>query len=85
MGTSILISNLALSIDSSTLEHMFSLIGNVRKAVIQTDASSGLSRGFGIVEMSTSEEARDCVLHFNGQKKDGHTLIVREALRAVGR
>ncbi|MCM2281870.1 MAG: RNA-binding protein [Bdellovibrionaceae bacterium] len=78
LNTSVLISNLALSIDSSMLEDMFSAIGHVRKVVIQTDEATGLSRGFGLVEMSSPEEARDCVLHFDGQRKDGQILIVRE-------
>lgn len=78
MSSTVLVSNLSLSIDSSMLEDMFSLVGNVRKAVIQFDAATGLSRGFGFVEMSTSEEARNCVLHFDGQKKEGSTLMVRE-------
>lgn len=60
------------------LEDMFSLVGTVRKAVIRIDVATGMSRGFGFVEMSTSEDARNCVLHFDGQKKEGSTLMVRE-------
>lgn len=77
MSTTVLVSNLSLTIDSSTLEDMFSVVGNVRKAVIQVDAVTGMSRGSGSVEMSTTEEARNCVLHFDGQRNEGKTLLVR--------
>ena len=78
MNTTVLVSNLAPGVSASTLEDMFSIVGNVQKAVVELDATSGVSRCFGFVEMSTPSEAKDCVLHFNGQKNEGLTLMVRE-------
>lgn len=83
MSSAVLISNLDLSIDSSDLEDMFSIVGNVCKATVMVDSVSGLSQGFATVEMSTPQEARDCVLHFNGQRKEGRVLIVREEKRVA--
>jgi len=60
------------------LEDMFTIIGNVRSAQIVLDAVAGDSRRFGLVEMSTEEEARDGIRYFNGQVKEDLTLVVRE-------
>lgn len=78
MSTILRVSNLPLCFDSSMLEDMFTVIGNVKKARVEMDTFSGLSRGFGFVEMSTNEEAQDCIHYFNGQITKGSTLSVRE-------
>jgi hypothetical protein len=54
--------------DSSGLEDMFSLIGNVCSAEVHL--------GRGQVEMSTQEEAANGALHFHGQTVEGHRLMV---------
>lgn len=78
MGTKLLVTNLPLSVDSSALEDMFTLIGNVRTARVELDEASGTSRGVGHVEMMTAQEAQDGISHFNGQSKGGQRLAVRE-------
>jgi len=83
MGTKLLVSNLPLDIDSSTLEDMFTMVGNVSKAAIEIDGTTGLSRGRGYVEMSTAQEAQNCIDHFNGQSKGGNRLAVREDIPHV--
>jgi RNA recognition motif-containing protein len=78
LGTKLLISNLPPSIDSITLENMFSIVGNVRAAVVTIDPETGISIGVGRVEMSTEEEAALGIDHYNGQNKNGHIIFVRE-------
>lgn len=76
MNTTVILSNLPLAMDSIALEDMFGAVGNVRKAHVLCDPFSGLSLGRGRVEMSTREEAENCVLHFNQQSFKGQRLIV---------
>jgi RNA recognition motif-containing protein len=77
MFTSLKISNLPPVVSKSDIEGMFSMIGNVREAKIVYDENTGLSLGVAIVEMSTEEEAQDCILHYNGKNLDGKTIFVR--------
>lgn len=60
------------------LEDMFTMIGNVLNAQVLLDTVSGVSCGLGLVEMSTEDEAHDCVRYFNGQVRDDHALVVRK-------
>ena len=78
MSHTVLVSNLSASITESTLEDMFTSVGNVIRAHIDFDASTGASKGRGCVEMHTAEEVQDCILHFHGQVKHGKALIVRD-------
>lgn len=83
MNRALRVSNLPLCFDSSMLEDMFTIVGNVRNAQVVFDGVTGKSKGFGIVEMSTAEEAQDGILHFHGQVKQGHSLVVREDIPHV--
>src|SRR5262249_60891245 len=44
-----------------------------------TDKFTGRSRGFGFVEMSSSEEAQKAIQALNGTDLDGRSLTVNEA------
>jgi RNA recognition motif-containing protein len=51
MGTKLLVTNLPLDLDSSDLEDMFTMVGDVRAALVLRDEQSDVSRGVGQVEM----------------------------------
>ena len=70
----VLVGNVAASMDVSELDVMFSTVGNVEKITFSTDSNSGRSRC--LVEMSTPAEANDCVDRFHGQDFDGRPLSV---------
>lgn len=79
MNTTLLVANLALSVDASDLEDMFSMVGSVRSTRIVYNTETGVSKGMGYVEMSSREEMENCILHFEGQyKNDGQPIMVRE-------
>ena len=58
---------------------MFGESGTVQSVSIIEDRETGRSRGFGFVEMSTSEEAKAAVASFDGKEIDGRNLKVNEA------
>jgi RNA recognition motif-containing protein len=58
---------------------MFSEHGSVRSAQVVTDRDTGSSKGFGFVEMSDDQGARDAIAALNDQEMDGRRIVVNEA------
>lgn len=79
MSTNIYVGNLAFSTNSADLEALFAEHGEVTKAQVITDRDTGRSRGFGFVEMASSDEANDAIRALNGRNVDGRDLKVNQA------
>jgi len=79
MAKKLFVGNLPYSATEDELNKTFSQAGTVESAVIITDKISGRSKGFGFVEMSTEEEAKQAVETLNGKEMDGRALTVNEA------
>ncbi len=61
------------------LADIFGQVGQVLSAVVITDRETGRSKGFGFVEMSNDEDARNAINQLNGSTLEGRTIIVNEA------
>ncbi len=79
MGVKIYVGGLPYSTSESELNDLFTTHGTVESAKVITDKYTGQSRGFGFVEMSTSEEANAAIGALNGTQLGGRTLTVNEA------
>ena len=79
MGSKIYVGGLPYSATESQLHDLFSSHGTVESTRVITDKFTGQSRGFGFVEMSTAEEAKDAIAALNATQLDGRTLTVNEA------
>ncbi|UCE59368.1 MAG: RNA-binding protein [Phycisphaerales bacterium] len=79
MGNKLYVGNLSYDVSSSDLEQLFSQHGTVESAQVIEDRSTGQSKGFGFVEMSTAEEAQGAISALDGQDHSGRTLKVNEA------
>ena len=79
MSSNIYVGNLTFSTDSSDLENLFADHGEVASAQVITDRDTGRSRGFGFVEMGSSEEAQAAISALNGKDVDGRQLTVNLA------
>lgn len=79
MSTKLFVAGLSYSTTRDGLVDHFSQCGTVRSAQIMTDPSSGRSRGFGFVEMSTDDEAAAAIARLNGQMLDGRSLKIEAA------
>lgn len=79
MSTNIYVGNLAFSTDSSELERLFAQHGPVTKAQVITDRDTGRSRGFGFVEMGTTEAAEKAIAALDGADFEGRNLKVNIA------
>ncbi len=79
MSTNIYVGNLTFGTNSADLEHLFADHGEVIKAQVITDRDTDRSRGFGFVEMGSSEEAQTAISALNGRDVDGRQLTVNLA------
>ena len=79
MGTKLYVGSLPYSTTEQQLSELFAQHGTVQSAKVITDRYTGQSRGFGFVEMATSEEAQKAIAALNGTQLGGRTLVVNEA------
>ncbi|HLC25560.1 MAG TPA: RNA-binding protein [bacterium] len=79
MGSKIYVGGLPYSATEQQLNDLFAAHGTVESARVVTDKFTGTSRGFGFVEMSSSEQAKTAIQKLNGTQMDGRTLTVNEA------
>lgn len=79
MAENIYVGNLAFETDSAELERLFAEHGQVTKAQVVTDRDTGRSRGFGFVEMSSSDDARKAIDAIDGRDLGGRSLKVNIA------
>jgi len=79
MNKNLYIGNLSVKVTEEDLKANFSEVGKVVSVNIVKDKYTGLSRGFGFVEMGTEEEAKEAVQRFNGGQLLGNTITVNEA------
>lgn len=79
MSRKLYVGNLSYNVSGSDLETLFAPHGSVRSAQVIADRSTGASKGFGFVEMSTDEEASAAIAALNGKNHDGRALTVNEA------
>jgi len=79
MSNKLYVGGLSWDTDNDGLRSAFEAFGKVRDAKVITDRDSGRSRGFGFVEMESSDGASSAIAGMNGTSLDGRTLKVSEA------
>jgi len=79
MNKNLYIGNLSVKVTEDDLKANFSEVGKVITVNIVKDKYTGLSRGFGFVEMETEEGAKEAIQRFNGGQLLGNTITVNEA------
>ena len=80
MGTRLYVGNLPFTADEEQIRDLFSQNGRtVSEVKLVTDRDTGRPRGFGFVEMGTSEEADSAIRALHGHSMGGRPLTVNEA------
>ena len=79
MSMKLYVGNLAYQTSSDDLQQLFAQAGTVETAAVVEDRETGRSRGFGFVEMSSTEEGNAAIQQFNGHEIGGRALNVNEA------
>ena len=65
MANKVYVGNLPFNYTSQDLEKLFGTYGPVRSAEVIMDRVTGRSRGFGFVEMETSQGTTDAIAALN--------------------
>jgi len=79
MEAKLYVGNLPYTTVDADLESLFSQAGTVKSAQVIKDRQSGRSKGFGFVEMSSTEEAENAITMFHGKDFSGRPLTVNLA------
>jgi RNA recognition motif-containing protein len=75
----IYVGSLSRDATDEDLEHAFEAFGQVASARVIMNKSTGVSKGFGFVEMPVEAEARAAIDGLNGNELKGRPLTVNEA------
>ena len=78
LGRRVFVSNLAWSTSWQDLKDYFRQVGKVAYASVMTEDDTGRSKGCGIVEFETSDEANKAIQTMHDTELDGRKIIVRE-------
>jgi RNA recognition motif-containing protein len=79
MSVRLFVGGLSFSTSTDRLRETFARFGAVDSAAVMTDRETGRSRGFGFVEMSSTDEAERAIGALNGSNLDGRTIRVDKA------
>ena len=85
MGNRLYVGNLPFSADEDQIRELFAQNGRtVVEVKLITDRDTGRPRGFGFVEMGSSEDAEGAISELNGASFGGRALTVNEARERSG-
>ena len=76
MTQKLFIGGLSFNTPTERLRELFGQIDGVESVTIVTDRDTGQSRGFGFVEVASTEAANDAIAKLNGAQLDGRALRV---------
>jgi RNA recognition motif-containing protein len=79
MAKKLYVGNLTYSTTEDEIRGMFAEAGTIVSVALITDRDTGMSKGFGFVEMETDASAQEAITKFNGRELNGRTITVSEA------
>jgi len=79
MGQKLHVGNLGFDVTSQELRDAFTTVGPCASATVLMDRTTGESRGFGFVEMTTNADALKAVEQLDGKELKGRAIKVSEA------
>ncbi len=75
----ILVGNLSSNVTEQDIRSVFAKHGTVQRSKMMTDRWTGLSRGFGFIQMKSDAEAEEAIVLLNGTDLNGKALKVNQA------
>jgi cold-inducible RNA-binding protein len=79
MSKKLYVGNMSYDTSEAQIRELFAQVGEVSSVALITDRETGRAKGFGFVEMSSDEHAREAIKRFNGHMVDNRPLTVNEA------
>jgi cold-inducible RNA-binding protein len=84
LGKKLYVGNLPYSATEAELRQLFEQHGAVVSITVITDRDTGMSRGYGFVEMEAPADAETAIRALDGQEFGGRNLRVNEAQERRG-
>ncbi|MBT5756377.1 RNA-binding protein [bacterium] len=75
----LLVRNMSRQTTEKDLRDLFEPFGPVQSCVVVNDDETGLSKGFGFVEMPKPGDAKAAMLQLNGRELDGEKIRVKRS------
>lgn len=75
----LLVRNLDRTLSEDTLRTLFEAFGKIQSCTLVMDPKSGVSKGFGFVEMPVPGEAKAAMKQLNGTVVSDLTIRVKKA------
>lgn len=79
MEAKLYVGNLPFNTTDAELQDLFAQAGTVKSAQVIRDRASGRSKGFGFVEMESSDAAQSAISMFHGKDFNGRAMTVNIA------
>ncbi|XP_060181296.1 glycine-rich RNA-binding protein 4, mitochondrial-like [Lycium barbarum] len=76
MSTKLFVGGLSYGTDDQSLKHAFTSFGDVVDAKVIMDRDSGRSKGFGFVNFTDGESAKEAMTAMDGQDLNGRNIRV---------
>jgi len=75
----ILVGNLSPNVTDHDIRPLFEKHGAVQRFKMMTDRWTGLSRGFGFIQMKSDAKAEEAIVALDGTDLNGKALKVKQA------
>ena len=75
----LLIRNLARTTTEEEIKNLFEPFGDVQSCIVVMDKDTGISKGFGFVEMPKAGDAKAAIKSLNNQEIAGNKIRVKKA------
>lgn len=79
MNKKLYVGNLSYATTEDDLRQLFTEVGPVASVTVITDRATGQSKGFGFVEMETTQAAQEAIERFNNYQLNQRNITVSEA------
>ena len=73
------VGNLSYEVSDEDLKQAFSAFGQVDSATVVKDTYTRKSKGFGFIEMASSDAAQEAIVALHGKELKGREMNVNEA------
>ena len=85
MTTELYVGNLSRNTTEDEIRTLFEPLGELTEVIVMLDPDTGLSKGYGYVNLTTFAAAQEAINRLNGHSLDRHKLIVQKATSIVER
>jgi len=75
----IFVAKLSNSTTSEGLIEIFQQFGEVKEAKVIMDRETGMSKGYGFVEMANAADGNNAIAELNDSELDGSVIVVKES------